>query len=89
MENASQDPYADAAMPAEEPKQTETTSKTALLPKSFCPGMKPGDVIPCKVTRELGEEYEVAYEGGEEEAEPEEAPAPSAPARGEMESMMG
>jgi len=67
----------------------EGGGETALLPKSLCPDMKPGDTIPVKVVRIHEDQYEVSYEP-EKKEETEEPMAPEAPAGegGEMESMM-
>ena len=60
---------------------SEGDSKTFLLNKDVCPGMKPGDTGAFRVEREMEGEFECSYidEKKEESAEqkPEPAMAPS------------
>lgn len=69
----------DAPAPAD-----DSQSKSALVPKELCPGMKPGDMIELKIKRVLDNQYEVEYTGADEnESEPTsetpaEAPMPQA-----------
>ncbi len=70
----------DKQPPSEHDEDKEHTD-TALVPKSLCPGMKPGDEFMIRIERELEDQYEISYpkqeakEGEEEKPEPE-APAP-------------
>lgn len=48
-----------AAPPAEVP---DKGGKTALIPKSLCPGMKPGDTIELTIKRALDDQFEVVYD---------------------------
>jgi len=89
--------YADAeAAPASNPESESEggeTTKTALVPKSFCPGMKVGDEFTVRIAAEHEDEFALEYpEPGEEEAEPEaESEAPMGPGGAgpsRMESMM-
>lgn len=86
--------YSDASGPMQPPDDTrgeegqpnEDSGETALIPKSLCPGMKPGDTLTMRIVSEQEDEYEVAYEQEEEQGEeapaPPEAAAPPAPGGG-------
>ncbi len=86
--------YSDAsgessAAPDAKPKEDEG-GETALVPKSLCPGMEPGEEMVVKIKRVLDDQYEVEYapEPDKEKAPaPDEAPAPKS-GDGEMSSMM-
>lgn len=66
-------PDSDGA-PAAEPKEDEG-GETALVPKSLCPGMKPGDELVLKIVAVQEDQYQVAYESKDEESsEPAEPP---------------
>lgn len=52
---------------------------TALIPKSLCPGMKPGDPIELKIVRVHDDQYEVSYAPEEESMEEPSAPPEAAP----------
>lgn len=58
-------PSADAARPKE-----SAAAQSTLIPKSMCPGMKPGDEVSLRIDKVLEEEYQVSYtKQPEEEAE--------------------
>lgn len=86
--------YADAATPS--PQETSGQGddryqgKTTLVPKDMCPGMKVGDNIELRIVGEQENDYEVAYEKGEDKAEEaqETKAAPTPPGDSEMRSMM-
>jgi len=75
-------PDADAA-PAADEKEDEG-GETAVLPKSLCPGMKPGDELTLKIDSVQEDQYVVSYPGKESSKEKAEAPQGDA----EMVSMM-
>ncbi len=80
-------PAPDSAAPDEEEAQGGTT---ALIPKSLCPGMKPGDMINLKIDRVHDDQYQVSYipEQTEETGEEQAAPPEASPDQ-DMASMMG
>jgi hypothetical protein len=66
--------------PSAEPKEDQG-EQSAVIPKSLCPGMKPGDVIELKISDVRDDSYVVSYERGEDkEKESEDQTAPQAPA---------
>ncbi len=62
-------------------QEESTGGATALVAKSVCPGMKPGDTIPLKIEQVTDSQYVCSYEGGGADDESQEAPQ-SAPAGG-------
>jgi hypothetical protein len=62
----------DAGSAATAESKEDEGGETALIPKSLCPGMKPGDEVTLKIERVLEDQYEASYtpKGGEEESEP-------------------
>jgi hypothetical protein len=75
---------ADDTEPADE--MSDEITETALVPKSFCPGMNPGDEGVFRVDEVLDDQYQISYikePGGEE---PTQATVPEAE---DMASMMG
>lgn len=64
------DMYSDAgpaapAAPAEAaPEKPKAGHETALVPKSLCPGMSPGDEFVVKVVRVHDDQYELEYVPG-------------------------
>lgn len=84
----------DESKPSGEPKEDQG-EQSAVLPKSLCPGMKPGDTIELKISEVRGDSYVVTYEKEEskEEEAKEQASAPPPPEGGGqgggMDSMMG
>lgn len=77
--------------PSAEPKEDQG-EQSAVLPKSLCPGMKPGDTIELKISDVRGDSYVVTYEKDEskEEEDREQPQAPPPPeGGGQMDSMMG
>lgn len=90
-EDAYSDAYDSPAKPSNTPEsaESEDSGETAVLPKSICPGMKPGDEMVLKIVRVHDDQYEVAYAPepkGESEESPEPATMPGD--RSEMASMM-
>lgn len=81
--------YSDAApaepKPEAEDGKKEDKGETALIPKSLCPDMKPGDEVVLKIERGLEDDWEVSYAPKKKES-PEPVSAP--PQGGEMSSMM-
>lgn len=84
------DGAAAAAPAAEKPEESEDSGETALLPKSICPGMNPGEEMVLKIVKVHDDQYEVAYAPEPEKEEKEETPAkaPMPGAGSEMASMM-
>ena len=56
-----QDPREAETSPAQEKKDEEMETESALLPKSICPGMKPGDEMVLKIDEVTDNEYVVSY----------------------------
>ncbi|OLE10696.1 MAG: hypothetical protein AUG89_11575 [Acidobacteria bacterium 13_1_20CM_4_56_7] len=74
----------DDATPSDKPaekKDEATSSETALLPKSICPGMEPGQELVLKIDRVHDDQYEVSYAPEPKKEEPAKQPD-------EMSSMM-
>lgn len=70
--------------------------QSAIIPKSLCPGMKPGDTIELDIAEVRGDSYVVTYTPEDSEKEKSEREQPSAPPPpegggqgGGMDSMMG
>lgn len=84
-DNYSDSPDTSAAAPAAE--KEDSGGQTALLPKSICPGMKPGDEMVLKITAVHDDQYQVSYapEESHEAASPE---SPQGGGDAEMASMM-
>jgi hypothetical protein len=91
------DYFDDGAAATAEPKMEEGEQKggeqTAVVPKSLCPGMKPGDEMVVKIDRVEEDSYIVSYapeKGESEEHEPTEEAAPAVPPKppGAMDEMM-
>jgi hypothetical protein len=63
--------YGDGYEPKPKRKRSSPESKTetALIPKSLCPGMEPGDVIKVRIVEGLDEEYLVEYVSADDEDE--------------------
>ncbi len=74
------------AAPAAQPEES-SGSATALVAKSVCPGMKPGDTIPLKIEQVTDSQYVCSYEGGGAEESQETAP-PSSASGGGQEDLM-
>lgn len=70
------DMYSDADMgpESESAEPSESEGQTSVIPKSLCPGMKPGEEIVLKIVRVTDDSYEVAY--APEKGKEEESPAP-------------
>jgi hypothetical protein len=47
----------------------ESEKETALIPKSLCPGMEPGDVIKVRIVESYDDEYAVEYVSEDDEDE--------------------
>lgn len=81
------DDSADAnSAPAADSKEDEG-GETALVPKSLCPGMRPGDELVLKIDKVLEDQYQVSYKpkgGNSEESGESEMPKGDA----EMQDMM-
>lgn len=80
--------YGDSEMSDSAPKDIEASeSQTEVLPKSFCPGMEPGDIIKCRVEKVTETQYVISYvddESEDEEVEENEAEEEMSP----MDDMM-
>lgn len=75
--------YSDAApesktSPEPQGDDDKGQGETALIPKSLCPDMKPGDEVVLKITRGLEDDWEVVYapKEGKSEKSPEPVAAP-------------
>lgn len=82
----------EAPQTAETPPREQENEQTTTIPKSMCPGMKIGDVVPLRIVGEMENEYQVSYGKGspaEETESPESEDMMESPAPGGMASMMG
>jgi hypothetical protein len=63
--------YGDGYEPKPKRKRSSPESKTetALIPKSLCPGMEPGDVIKVRIVESYDSEYAVEYVSEDDEDE--------------------
>ncbi len=89
----SDDPYSDAAPSETAPEKDKAPDeqgeeKTATLPKSICPDMKPGDEMVLKIVAVHEDEYEVAYAPEKDHKEEESEPMGKPEGDDQMASMM-
>lgn len=87
--------YSDAATsrdsnPKSKSDEDQGQGETALIPKSLCPDMKPGDEVVLKITRGLEDDWEVVYAPKEDNTEESPKPVTAPPGGGDnsMSSMM-
>lgn len=79
---------AQSASQDQTPEDEQSDKETTLIPKSMCPGMKPGDSVTLQIVRSHEDEYEVAYEPEGKEEATESGSEPTAPQEGGMSSML-